>query len=125
VVASYAAKREEVTLEDIGFRQQVALYDRIGGLVIDSADIRADPRGALERLCAEIGLPFDDAMLGWPAGPKPFDGAWAPHWYGAVHRSTGFAGAEGPLPELEGWAAELAARALPYFEEMAVRAMRV
>ena len=29
-------------------------------------------------------------MLSWPAGPRPFDGIWAPHWYQAVHRSTGF-----------------------------------
>ena len=37
-------------------------------------------------------------MLAWSAGPKSFDGPWAPHWYNSVHESTGFAGAEGPLP---------------------------
>ena len=30
-------------------------------------------------------------MLAWPAGPRATDGVWAPHWYGAVERSTGFA----------------------------------
>jgi hypothetical protein len=29
-------------------------------------------------------------MLSWPAGPKPEDGVWAPHWYAGVHRSTGW-----------------------------------
>ena len=29
-------------------------------------------------------------MLSWPAGPKPEDGVWAPHWYDGVHRSTGW-----------------------------------
>lgn len=26
----------------------------------------------------------------WEAGPKEFDGIWAPWWYGRVHKSTGF-----------------------------------
>ena len=29
-------------------------------------------------------------MLSWPAGPRKSDGVWAPYWYGAVVRSTGF-----------------------------------
>jgi hypothetical protein len=44
----------------------------------------------LGQLCAAVGVPFDDAMLSWPAGPRPEDGVWAPHWYAAVERSTGF-----------------------------------
>lgn len=118
VVASYAAKRENPTLADIGFKQQVDIFERFPGPVVDSADIRADPEKMLRRLCAEIGLEFDPAMLAWPAGPKPFDGSWAPHWYGSAHKSTGFAGPEGPLPELEGDAAELARAATPYFEKL-------
>ncbi len=121
VVASYAAKRENPTLDDLGFRQQVEIYERFPGPVIDSADIRADPEAMLQKLCAEIGLPFEPAMLSWPAGPKPWDGAWAPHWYGAVHRSSGFAGPEGEVPELGGSAADLAEEALPYFRELSER----
>jgi hypothetical protein len=30
-------------------------------------------------------------MLHWPPGPRASDGAWAPHWYATVERSTGFA----------------------------------
>ncbi len=29
-------------------------------------------------------------MLAWPAGPRSSDGVWAPYWYDAVWRSTGF-----------------------------------
>jgi hypothetical protein len=29
-------------------------------------------------------------MLGWPRGPRPTDGVWAPAWYQSVERSTGF-----------------------------------
>lgn len=119
VVASYGAKREHPTLADIGFAQQVRLFHHLPGPVIDATDIRADPEAMLGKLCAEIALPFDPAMLRWPAGPKPFDGAWAPHWYGSVHASTGFAGAEGPLPELSGEAGALADAALPFYEDLA------
>jgi hypothetical protein len=119
VIASYSEKRESPTLDDIAFRQQAELYARFPGPVLDSADIRVNPQEMLEKLCAEIGLDFRPEMLSWPAGPKPFDGAWAPHWYNAVHRSTGFAGAEGDLPGLTGDAADLARAALPYYEELA------
>lgn len=121
VIASYAAKRENPTLADIGFRQQTELFERFPGPVLDSEDIRCDPEVMLKKLCGAIGLEFDPAMLGWSAGPKPFDGAWAPHWYGVVHASTGFAGPEGPLPELDGDAADLAKAALPFYEDLARR----
>ena len=121
VVASYGAKRDEVTLDDIGFRQQVTVFDQVGGVVIDSHDIRDDPAGMLEKLCAIIDLPFDPAMLSWPAGGHKSDGIWARHWYGAVHRSTGFAGAEGPLPDPSEHDADLVRAALPFYEKLAAR----
>lgn len=124
VVASYGAKRPEMTPDDIGFRQQVALHDRLGGVVIDSADIRAAPEAMLRRLCDAIGLPFDPGMLRWPAGGHPSDGVWAAHWYGAVHRSTGFAGPEGPLPDLDPGAERLVAAAMPHYERLAALALR-
>jgi len=121
VVASYARKRENPTLADIGFVQQAALFDEVAQqlghapLVIDSADILANPQGALSSLCAALDIPFTARMLHWPAGPKPYDGTWAPHWYSAVHQSTGFGAAEGELPVLTGAAAELAEQALPHY----------
>ncbi len=118
VIASYAAKREEPSLEDIGFRQQLEVYKKIGGLIIDSTDIRADPEGMLRKLCHVIKLPFDSNMLKWPAGPRKDDGVWAAHWYGAVHKSTGFAGAEGELPDVSGASAEVLQQALPFYEQL-------
>ncbi len=118
VIASYGAKHDQMGVDDIGFAAQTALHDRIGGLVIDSADIRADPRGMMEKLCAAIGLPFDPAMLSWPAGPRTDDGVWAQHWYNAVHQSTGFAGAEGPLPVLKEQQRKLLDQALEHYEAL-------
>ena len=124
VIASYAAKRESPTPDDIGFRQQADIFARFPGPVIDSDDIRRNPETMLRRLCAEIGLSFDPAMLAWPAGPKPCDGAWAAHWYGAVHASTGFAAPEGPLPDLQDDAEQLAEAVLPYYEDLKNRRIR-
>ncbi|MFZ3580713.1 HAD family hydrolase [Loktanella sp. DJP18] len=124
VVASYGAKRNSATDTDIGFAAQSALYDLIGGLVIDSADIRADPAGMLRTLCHAIGLPFDPAMLSWPKGGHPQDGVWATHWYGAIHASTGFAGPEGPLPVLPGEAAALVKRAMPHYDHLSEQALK-
>ena len=129
VVASYAAKRENPVLEDLGFVQQAELFDHVCDLgqtpvVIDSYDIRQKPEVMLRKLCETIGLPFDPAMLGWPSGGHRADGIWASHWYGAVHNSTGFAGPEGPLPSLSGPLAEVAESALPAYEKMAAQKLR-
>ena len=118
VVASYGAKRDSITAADIGYAQQAALHAKIGGIIIDTVDIRANPRAMLTTLCAAIDLPFDDAMLHWPAGGRAEDGVWAQHWYDAIHASTGFAGAEGPLPDLTGDAAALAGDALPHYQNL-------
>ena len=121
VIASYDAKRENPTLSDIGVQQQLVLADKLGGLVIDSADIRAHPEQALIALCEAIGLPFTSAMLHWAPGGVPEDGVWAKHWYGAVHRSTGFAGPEGPLPDLDGELQPLLAQAMPFYRALETR----
>lgn len=123
VIASYAAKREKPTLDDIGFRQQLSVYERFGGVVIDSFDILANPSGMLGRLCAEIGLPFSREMLQWPAGGRPEDGVWARHWYEAVHKSTGFGRAEGELPEMSEEFDTLCQAALPAYEALRENAL--
>lgn len=123
VVSSYAKKREGPSLADLGFAEQVALFDYVCSLgqmpvVIDSADVRADPEHALKGLCEAIGLEWDAAMLHWPAGGHAQDGVWAKHWYGAVHRSTGFSEPEGELPKVPGAYRDLIDQALPYYRKL-------
>ncbi|WP_428513793.1 HAD family hydrolase [Roseovarius sp.] len=129
VVASFSAKYEKPTLDDIGFRQQAELFDQVKALdgdpvVIDSADIRRDPEGHLRSLCERIGLDWTPDMLHWPEGGHADDGVWASHWYGAVHGSSGFAPAEGDVPELTGWKAELSAAAMPYYEALRAHSVK-
>lgn len=129
VVASYSRQRASVNLADLGFTQQADLFDEVTAfaghtpVVVDSSDIRADPTGVLTRLCAAVGIEYTNRMTRWPPGGHPCDGVWAPHWYEAVHRSTGFEGAEGPLPSLAGAAADLANLAMPSYERLKAHAI--
>jgi hypothetical protein len=128
VVASYAKVRGEPTLEDLGFPQQVEIFracaDRLGEAppVVDSADLLADPAGVLAQLCRRLGLAPDPAMLAWEPGPRATDGVWAPHWYAAVERSTGFAPPRpgSRPPEAPEHLRDLLERCRPYYEELHV-----
>jgi hypothetical protein len=96
VVASYVKSRATVVADDIGLLQQARLFDevaqRLGQAppVIDAERFLRDPGGQLRGLCQRLGLAFSERMLSWPAGPRASDGVWAPHWYHAVWKSTGF-----------------------------------
>ncbi len=95
MLASLSSVLETPTLRDTGLAAQSQLFARLVALgqdppVLDSRRLLQDPQAVLSKLCARLGLPFEDSMLSWEAGPRPEDGCWAPHWYAAVHRSTGF-----------------------------------
>jgi hypothetical protein len=125
VLASYTAKREAVTLEDIGFPQQEALFEDAAAMtgapppVVDAEMLLSDPTRALTRLCEALGIPFTERMLTWPAGPRDTDGVWAPHWYDAVNRSTGFSQPK-PAPMLsDPHLQKIEEQALPIYERLA------
>jgi hypothetical protein len=119
LLASYARVRSAPTLSDLGLRQQAWLFEEFGGPVIDSADLLAAPEAALRLLCSALGVPFSASMLSWPAGPRSSDGVWAPHWYGSVQQSTGFAPAvPGPPPDLDRSLEPLLEECLPYYEKL-------
>jgi Sulfotransferase domain len=125
VLASYAARRAEVELADIGFVRQAELFDQVSTRdgrappVIDAEDVLADPARTLTALCATLDIAFDPAMLAWPAGRRATDGVWAPAWYQAVERSTGFGRpSERPVKLAPGLEA-IAAKARPYYERLA------
>lgn len=86
----------EARLDDTGLPQQWEIFEWVRqetGLtppVLDTKDVLEDPRGVLGRLCGALGVGFSESMLSWKPGRRPTDGVWAPHWYGAVEKSTGF-----------------------------------
>ena len=104
VITSFIKVVERPTAEELGLPQQLELFEaeraRTGRTppVIDSRDVLENPRGVLSNLCDALGIPFDEAMLAWPPGPRETDGVWAPYWYDSVHKSTGF-GTYTPKPD--------------------------
>jgi hypothetical protein len=112
-----------------GLPDQVRLLDHLiesgeEPVVLLAHEVLEDPAGVLRELCDRVGIPWDESMLSWPAGAKPEDGIWAPHWYTNVHRSTGFGPyrrMREPFPQhLE----PLLAECLPLYEHLAGQAIR-
>lgn len=124
VLASYIEKRAEVTLEDLGLPQQQRIFDwacqRWGEVppVLESDDVLANPEGMLRALCQAAGIPFDPAMLSWPAGKRDSDGLWRAHWYGAVEKSTGFVASARSAVQVPDHLQGLLAAAQPYYEAL-------
>ncbi|MGB5484079.1 sulfotransferase [Parasphingorhabdus sp.] len=106
VVASYAAKRVEVTADDLGYARQIEYADRVAqmtgkaAIILDSADILRDPEAHLRALCIALDLHWDAGMLTWETGTRESDGVWASHWYGRVINTTGFGQPESTTPQL-------------------------
>jgi len=96
VIPSYVAKRGTPQLEDLGYVEQLELFNdlrqRTGHTppVLDAKDVQDCPRRLLGLLCDSLGVTFSDAMLSWPPGLRSTDGPWAKHWYAEVASSTSF-----------------------------------
>jgi hypothetical protein len=125
LLASYSKVRSEPTLDDLGLRQQVELFEKFGGPVLDSRDLLQAPEAALRALCEALGVGFDPAMLAWPAGPRASDGVWAPHWYDGVRASTGFSAYRPSTNRVAQRLEPLLATAMPYYETLAARRLPI
>tara|TARA_R110002167_G_scaffold27509_2_gene93495 strand:+ start:3807 stop:4538 length:732 start_codon:yes stop_codon:yes gene_type:complete len=124
VVASYGRKHGDISLADIGFTEQAALFDLVCDLtgkappVLDATDIRRNPEAALRSLCTALGLEFSQNMLSWPAGRRVSDGVWATHWYDSVINSTGFAPPEQTEPDVPDMHRSIVDAAMPIYAHM-------
>ena len=118
------------TLEETGLPSMVSLFStlRAAGrqpLVILSEDVASHPELTLQLLCLHLGIEFTDRMLSWPAGPKAYDGCWAPWWYGTVHQTTGFVPpSDGPSEPLAPHLAALVEECRPFYNFLAPHALR-
>lgn len=128
ILASFSKVIKAPTAEDVGVPQQIRLFRELratGGLaaVIDAKKLLLDPGNVLSSLCRNIGLPYREDMLRWPAGPRPEDGVWAPHWYANVHKSTGFQPYREKTYDLAPALKDIAAYCTPLYEEMLAEAL--
>ncbi|MFD2824360.1 sulfotransferase family protein [Lacinutrix iliipiscaria] len=83
------------SIEDVGYANHTELLNyfethQIQPIVLDSKRVLLNPKKVLTELCEFIGIPFNDNMLHWEAGPRVEDGTWAKFWYANIHKSTGF-----------------------------------
>jgi len=96
VISSYTKKREDPALQDLGFAQQVEIFDLIKTRVkatppvLDARDVLENPERMLRLLCDALGIEFSESMLSWSPGLRETDGIWARHWYGEVAKTTSF-----------------------------------
>lgn len=118
------------SIDDTGLPQQLEILrfmrDRSmpAPPIIDSRDVLENPRRLLSLLCERLGVPFSDAMLSWPAGRRETDGVWAPHWYAAVERSTGFERYQPKLEPLPATLEVLERRCRDIYEELHAQRLR-
>ena len=107
MLPSYAKEIENPTMQDVGYAKHIKLLKYLESndlpvIVLDSKSILTSPESQLQNLCNALNIPFEKSMLSWESGSINEDGVWAKHWYGNVHKSTGFnhySPKETPFPE--------------------------
>ena len=114
-------------LADTGLQRQWELLSELRShgrqpVVLDSRELLLNPARVLQELCEQLGMKFLTSMLQWEAGPRPEDGVWAPHWYHAVHQSTGFAEYQ-PKGEFPAGLEPLLAECQPWYDRLYAQAI--
>ena len=95
VILSYSQKYEISSIYQLGYPQQINLFNMLTELgappyVLDAEDVLKNSNLMLNILCDKLGIRFFTEMLSWPKGKRDSDGIWGRHWYGSVEASSGF-----------------------------------
>ena len=128
MLPSLTIQLPQATLADTGLLRQWELFNDLVSedqhpVILDSRQLLLNPEKVLRELCARLDVDFELGMLAWEAGARAEDGVWAPHWYHAVHKSTGFAAYEAK----SGFPDHLRAlldECSPYYEKLYQHALR-
>jgi hypothetical protein len=83
------------SMDDVGYALHIDLLsyfneNKITPIILDAKQVLLDPETALQKLCAQANIPFQESMLTWESGARKEDGIWAKYWYDSVHKSTEF-----------------------------------
>ena len=95
VINSYIKKNSLKNINDIGFKKQYEIFNKIKKnkieyTVINADTIIKDPNKSIKKLCKILQIKFTKKMLNWPKGKRESDGIWSKVWYKNVELSTTF-----------------------------------
>jgi len=130
VIASFAKVVPDVQLRDVALQEQLDALAQLQALgsryvVVDSDQLLANPERGFRAVCAQLDLEFRPEQLRWPAGPKSYDGVWAPHWYAQVHQSQGFGLPSAEPPRMPDGLEALAEEAAPRYALLSRSALTI
>jgi len=95
VINSYIKKNSLKNIDDVGFKKQFEIFNKIkknkfNYTVINSDMILQDPTKTMKKLCKILKIKFTNKMLSWPKGKRSSDGIWSKVWYKNVELSNSF-----------------------------------
>jgi hypothetical protein len=96
IAASYYALYPDMKLHEVGLEHAYEIHQAIlaaGGpqpVVVDSADLIADPAATMAAYCSAVGVPFSRAALRWAPGDRK-EWRQTARWHTRASESTGFA----------------------------------
>ena len=129
MLPSLAKQIPNPILRDTGLKHQVEILDVMlksdtSPVVIDAKELLLNPKSVLQEVCQRLEIPFEEAMLSWPAGAKPEDGVWAKYWYNNVHASVGFGKYEAKQETFPEYLVPLLEECLPLYEKLSGYAIK-
>ena len=129
IIASYSKVIPNPTIEDIGVKAQLTLFEKLsicGTLyaIVDARELLLNPKWVLKQLCEALNIDFDKNMLQWEPGPRQEDGVWAKYWYHNVHQSSGFQPYVEKQVELPDHLEALAQICQPYYDSLFLYALK-
>ena len=95
VINSYIKKNTLISIDDVGFKKQYEIFNKIkknkiNYMVVNADTILQNPQKAIKKLCKILKIRFTKKMLSWPAGKRSTDGIWSKVWYKNVELSNTF-----------------------------------
>jgi len=95
VISSYIKKNSLKNINDIGFKKQFEIFNKIKKkklkfTVVNADSILKNPNKTIKKLCKLLKIRFTKKMLTWPKGKRVSDGIWSKVWYKNVELSNTF-----------------------------------
>ena len=123
VINSYIKKNKLYTINDIGFKRQFEIFDKIKKnklkfVVINADNILINPNKKIKNLYKNLKINFSKKMLHWKKGKRESDGIWSKVWYKNVEQSNTFAKYKNENLNVPKKYHRIYSEAIKYYEEM-------